>query len=367
VKIIQTANNVGEQEFAFNKVKTAISTCCVIATITFSVVSICSAFDQLNEMTGVSLKAGENDSEAVLFIETRFPGNFSSFRIPESNLLILDFPECSLAAVQQFLSLKDRDIKGVTISQRGSGIAILTRISIEMSNLDYYMQAHGNILEVHMSKKGIFRQRGMEEQVKAGQGKPPDDLNKIKPETQVGSVKSEVPIISTKPEHTGVDVKPETQIFALKTESGTRDKELSTAPAKARVEGPQKPAKTASPVQRTRKIVKKASASSITWIGFKQFKDYSRVFIKTNSPVDYSVRESENEIILDLKNTTNPLANNRRSLDTSFFSSAPVRITPISVDKSVKIKITLKAQSNYKVMTAGSMITVDFPLLERGR
>jgi len=107
--------------------------------------------------------------------------------------------------------------------------------------------------------------------------------------------------------------------------------------------------------------------NSITWIGFKQFKDYSRVFIKTNSQVDYTVKESENEIILDLKNTMNPLANNRRSLDTSFFSSAPVKITPISNDKSVKIKITLKAQSNYKVMSNNSMITVDFPLLEQGR
>ncbi|MEZ4273368.1 MAG: hypothetical protein R3C68_18615 [Myxococcota bacterium] len=68
-------------------------------------------------------------------------------------------------------------------------------------------------------------------------------------------------------------------------------------------------------------------------IGFQQFKESSRVFVRTTEPVKYRVDTSrEGLLVLILENTRVPLFNNQRYLDTRFFSS-PVRyIKPTVVE-----------------------------------
>jgi len=236
-------------------VKKAILTTSVFIFIILSIDEVCSAFDQINEITGVTLKAGENNSETILLVETRFPVNFSSYRIPEQNLLILDFPECSLGIVQQFLSMKERAVEGVTIDSRGKGTSVLSRISIEMDNLDYYMKAQGNVLVVRMVMQGIYHQSNTEKRIMAGNDiHQAEELNKMKQEPNAFSKKTEPYNIEIKKEPPTIVQKPETQIVGVKAVTGAQTREFQTAPVKVMMEKPMRIVKTTSPDQKRRNL-----------------------------------------------------------------------------------------------------------------
>src|SRR5258706_9358972 len=58
----------------------------------------------------------------------------------------------------------------------------------------------------------------------------------------------------------------------------------------------------------------------VEWIGFQQFQEASRVFVRTTEPVKYRVDASkQNEVVIILENARIPTRNNRRPLDTHYF------------------------------------------------
>jgi hypothetical protein len=102
----------------------------------------------------------------------------------------------------------------------------------------------------------------------------------------------------------------------------------------------------------------------MTWVGFQQTKQSSRVFVKTNVPVEYRVsEEGQNIIVLELENTSIPKRNNRRFLDTRFFDSAVSMIVPREVggvSRSVRIEIQLKNRVPYRAGREDNMVFVSF-------
>jgi hypothetical protein len=102
----------------------------------------------------------------------------------------------------------------------------------------------------------------------------------------------------------------------------------------------------------------------MSWVGFQQTQDTSRVFIQTNEPVRYRVlEESDKLVVLELENTTIPLANNRRFLDTHFFQSAVTMITPQEIEgvtRSVRIEIQLRNRVPYRTVQEENMVYVNF-------
>jgi len=107
-----------------------------------------------------------------------------------------------------------------------------------------------------------------------------------------------------------------------------------------------------------------SAMKNMTWVGFQQTRDASRVYVKTNEQVSYRVtEESDNLIVLELENTRIPLRNNRRFLDTHFFDSAVTMITPHEIEgvtRSVRIEIQLKNRVPYKTVQEENMVYVNF-------
>jgi hypothetical protein len=114
-------------------------------------------------------------------------------------------------------------------------------------------------------------------------------------------------------------------------------------------------------------VAKKASKTykggkkAMTWVGFQQIKDGSRVFIKTSAAVDYRITEAGPEtLVVELMDTIIPTHNNRRPLDTSFFPAAVAMITPTSSKGSVKIEIKLKERVPFITKQEDNSLFVDF-------
>ncbi len=102
----------------------------------------------------------------------------------------------------------------------------------------------------------------------------------------------------------------------------------------------------------------------MSWLGFQQFKDASRVFVRTTEKVKYRVDASrENLVVLILENTAVPLKNNRRFLDTRFFDSPVTYVQPKVIEgpsQSVRIEITLRRRVPFKEVQNDNFLALDF-------
>ncbi|NBC44122.1 AMIN domain-containing protein [Corallococcus exiguus] len=101
---------------------------------------------------------------------------------------------------------------------------------------------------------------------------------------------------------------------------------------------------------------------TMTQIGFQQQPDSSRVFVRTNEPVRYTVGTSGNQVVLELENTRVVESNNTLPLDTHFFPSAVSRVEAFSgAGQTVRVVIQLKQGVRYETRQEGGLITLDFP------
>ncbi|MBN9684059.1 MULTISPECIES: AMIN domain-containing protein [unclassified Corallococcus] len=101
---------------------------------------------------------------------------------------------------------------------------------------------------------------------------------------------------------------------------------------------------------------------TMTQIGFQQQPDSSRVFVRTNEPVRYTVNGSGNQVVLELENTRVVESNNTLPLDTHFFPSAVSRVEAFSnAGQTVRVVIQLKQGVRYETRQEGGLITLDFP------
>ncbi len=102
----------------------------------------------------------------------------------------------------------------------------------------------------------------------------------------------------------------------------------------------------------------------MTWVGFQQTLESSRVFIKTTEPVRFHVtEEGDNLVVLELENTRIPLRNNTRFLDTHFFDSAVTMITPREIEgvsRNVRIEIQLRNKVPFSSGQDENMVFLDF-------
>ncbi|RKH73814.1 AMIN domain-containing protein [Corallococcus interemptor] len=101
---------------------------------------------------------------------------------------------------------------------------------------------------------------------------------------------------------------------------------------------------------------------TMTLIGFQQQPDSSRVFVRTNEPVRYTVGGSGNQVVLELENTRVVESNNTLPLDTHFFPSAVSRVEAFAGSgQTVRVVIQLKQGVRYETRQEGGLITLDFP------
>ncbi|GHG73675.1 AMIN domain-containing protein [Comamonas sp. JC664] len=99
---------------------------------------------------------------------------------------------------------------------------------------------------------------------------------------------------------------------------------------------------------------------TLTLVGFQQQADTSRVFIRTNEPVSYSVGEKGRTVVLELENTRVDSSNNTLPLDTSFFASPVLRVDPSASGRDVRITIQLRQGTPFQTRQDGNVISLDF-------
>jgi hypothetical protein len=96
------------------------------------------------------------------------------------------------------------------------------------------------------------------------------------------------------------------------------------------------------------------------YIGFRQMADTSRVFVRLDGKAKYKEIKSEGAFILELINTSVPVKNNRRPLDTSYFSSPVTNVQAVPDGDNTRIEVKLKENIPYTVKRIGTTIAIDF-------
>ena len=99
----------------------------------------------------------------------------------------------------------------------------------------------------------------------------------------------------------------------------------------------------------------------MTLVGFRQESTGSRVFVRTNEPVRYSVTRGEKMVVLELENTRIAESNNTRALDTSFFDTAVAAVdADAGPSRTVRVAIRLKEQVPYQTHQEGNEVSIEF-------
>jgi hypothetical protein len=107
-----------------------------------------------------------------------------------------------------------------------------------------------------------------------------------------------------------------------------------------------------------------APQRQMTYIGFRNSDKDSVVFARLNAEAKYEVKkEGENLIVLEIRNATIPLRNNKNHLDTTFFDSPVKMITPTEIEDAtptIRIIIEMKEMVPYEAKVQGRDIVVTF-------
>jgi hypothetical protein len=103
---------------------------------------------------------------------------------------------------------------------------------------------------------------------------------------------------------------------------------------------------------------------SMTYIGFRNTGTQSRVFARMNDAAEFNVRkEGDNLIVLEIKNATIPLRNNKNHLDATFFDSPVKMITPSEIEDAtptIRITIEMKSAVPFETRVEGREIAIYF-------
>ena len=107
-----------------------------------------------------------------------------------------------------------------------------------------------------------------------------------------------------------------------------------------------------------------SGARTMTYIGFKNSGTQSRVFARMNDTAEFNVRkEGSNLIVLEIKNATIPLRNNKNHLDSTFFDSPVKMITPSEIEDAtptIRITIEMKSAVPFETKVEGREIAIYF-------
>lgn len=102
----------------------------------------------------------------------------------------------------------------------------------------------------------------------------------------------------------------------------------------------------------------------MTYIGFKNSPTQGRVFARLNDTAEFTVRkEGDNLVVLEIKNATIPLRNNKNHLDATFFDSPVKMITPSEIEDAtptIRIVIEMKTAVPFETKLEGREIAIYF-------
>jgi hypothetical protein len=107
-----------------------------------------------------------------------------------------------------------------------------------------------------------------------------------------------------------------------------------------------------------------APQRQMTYIGYRNTDKESLVYARLNDKAEYTVKkEGDNLLVLEIRNATIPLRNNKNHLDTTFFDSPIKMITPTEIEDaspSIRIIIEMKEMVPYDTKVQGRDIVITF-------
>lgn len=114
----------------------------------------------------------------------------------------------------------------------------------------------------------------------------------------------------------------------------------------------------------TAEAVPSGELHDLEWIGFQNTADGSRIFLRTNEPVQYRVTDKGDAlIIVDLFNTRIGNRNQRRPLDTSQFDTAIMEVKAEELEgasRQVRLEIKLRTKVSYEAKQDDRALNLDF-------
>lgn len=101
----------------------------------------------------------------------------------------------------------------------------------------------------------------------------------------------------------------------------------------------------------------------MTYIGFKNTSDGSRIFARMNEPgAKFTAKkEGENLLVIEIQDAYIPLRNNKNHLDTTFFESPVKMITPGEVEgtpTTIRIVVEMKEDVPFEQKEEGKEIVI---------
>ena len=99
-------------------------------------------------------------------------------------------------------------------------------------------------------------------------------------------------------------------------------------------------------------------------VGFQQFKEISRVFVRTNDPAKFHVNAHDLVVTLTVENTGCNVANSLRHLDAHNFDGPVLMIQPKLIEgpsNSIDVDITLRRVVKVTQSQKDNVIMLDFP------
>jgi hypothetical protein len=111
-------------------------------------------------------------------------------------------------------------------------------------------------------------------------------------------------------------------------------------------------------------MVEEAEVKELRWVGFQQFQEVSRVFVRTTDPVTFRVDDSKPGVVtLILENVSVSVKNHLRHLDTGYYDSPVAFIQPRLIEgtsPSVNIEIKLRQQVAFQTKQDETVVSIDF-------
>jgi hypothetical protein len=105
----------------------------------------------------------------------------------------------------------------------------------------------------------------------------------------------------------------------------------------------------------------------LNWIGFQQFQEVSRVFVRTTEPAKHTVDGSgKNVVVLTLQNTRIPRYVNTLPLETRYFDGPVLRVVPKVEEgpsSTVRIEIYLSDAVPFEKVQTDTYLALDFERL----
>lgn len=98
----------------------------------------------------------------------------------------------------------------------------------------------------------------------------------------------------------------------------------------------------------------------MTYIGFRQMADVSRVFVRVDGKAKFRVLEEGTRFSLELVDTAVNVKNNERPLDTTYFNSPVTKIKATTTGGGTRVDVELREMVPHQIKRIGSTLAIDF-------